>query len=138
MNPLTHLLDTSVYSQRLRPRPHPGVVRRWKQLGDHRLAISAICEAELLYGLRKRDSKRLWQEYHAGLENKLALCPVEHVVAQKFAELKARMEAIGQPRADFDLLIAATALCNSLILATGNIAHFMDIPGLEVENWCED
>ena len=59
-------------------------------------------------------------------------------MAQKFAELKARMEAIGQPRADFDLLIAATALCNSLILATGNIAHFMDIPGLEAENWFED
>lgn len=138
MSPLTHLLDTSVYSQRLRPIPHAGVVRRWTQLGDHRLAISTICEAELLYGLRKRESQRLWQEYHAGLENKLALCPVDHAVARRFAALKAGMEALGQPRADFDLLIAATALCNSLILATGNIAHFKDIPGLGVENWFED
>ena len=47
----SHLLDTSVYSQVLKPRPLPSVVRRWRLLGDDRLAISSICEAELLYGL---------------------------------------------------------------------------------------
>jgi len=135
VNIQTHLLDTSVYCQRLKPLPHPGVVRRWSQLGDHRLAVSAVCEAELLYGLEKRNSTRLWQEYRAALENKLTLYPVDAGVAQRFAMLKSHMERLGEPRADFDLLIAATALRHDLILATGNLRHFEGLPGLRVENW---
>lgn len=135
MKSLTHLLDTSVYSQRLRPQPHPRVVERWQMLGDHRLAISAVCEAELLYGLEKRGSHRLWQEYHAALENSLTLLPLDLSVARIFARIKAQTETQGEPRADFDLLIAATALAHGLILATGNKKHFDGIPGLVVEDW---
>jgi len=77
VNSITHLLDTSVYSQRLRPKPIEAVVDRWRRLGDHRLAISSICEAELLYGLEKRDSQRLWQEYIAALKDRLVLLPID-------------------------------------------------------------
>ena len=62
---LTHLLDTSVYSQRLKPQPVEAVVKKWSQLGNQRLAIAAACEAELLFGLTKRNSERLWTEYNA-------------------------------------------------------------------------
>jgi len=48
---LTHLLDTSVYCQPLKPTPVEGVVRRWRKLGDASLAISVVCEAELRFGL---------------------------------------------------------------------------------------
>jgi predicted nucleic acid-binding protein len=104
-------------------------------LGDACLAISSICEAELLYGLEKRNSERLWQEYHAGLENRLVLLPVDQAVARRFARLKAWMESHGEPRADFDLLIAATALAHGLTIATGNVRHFEGIPELKVEDW---
>jgi predicted nucleic acid-binding protein len=86
---LTHLLDTSVYSQRLRPQPLPGVVRRWRELGDSAVAISAIVEAELHYELQKKQAERLWQEYRAYLENRLAVLPVDKPVAEVFARLKA-------------------------------------------------
>jgi tRNA(fMet)-specific endonuclease VapC len=137
VNTVTHLLDTFVYSQRLKLEAHPEVVRRWSALGDHRLGISAICEAEVLYGLQKRDSARLWQEYRFALENRLTLFAVDLGVAQRFASLKAQTERLGRPRADFDLLIAATALRHNLILATGNVRHFADLPGLRVEDWFE-
>jgi tRNA(fMet)-specific endonuclease VapC len=135
MKGLTHLLDTSVYSQRLRPQPHSGVVSRWNQLGDQALAISSICEAELLYGLEKRNSERLWQEYRASLKNSLVQLPVDSAVARRFARMKAYQERKGKSRADFDLLIAATAVTHGLILATGNIRHFHGIPELDVEDW---
>jgi predicted nucleic acid-binding protein len=131
----THLLDTSVYSQRLRPHPLPGVVRRWRELGDDAVAISAIVEAELRYGLEKKRSERLWQEYRAYLENRLAVLPVDKAVAEVFARLKAAQEAGGEPRADFDLLIAATAISHKLALATLNTRHFEGIGGLSVEDW---
>jgi len=131
----THLLDTSVYSQRLRPHPDKGVVRRWKKLGDAALAISAVCEAELRYGLEKRASDRLWIEYRRYLENRLVLIPVDKTVSDTFGALRAEAERQGQPRADFDLLIAATALAHNLTLATLNIRHFMGTPALRVEDW---
>jgi len=132
---LSHLLDTSVYSQRLRPVPSPRVVERWQQVGDERLAVSAICEAELLFGLRKRGSERLWQEYRTALADRLTVLPIDPGVAGIYAELKADCESRGEPRADFDLLIAATALRHRLILATGNSRHFNGLHGLEVEDW---
>lgn len=135
MNSITHLLDTSVYSQRLRPKPSLAVVDRWRGLGDHRLAISSICEAELLYGLEKRDSQRLWREYFAALKDRLVVLPIDHAVAKIFSKIKSQMESFGEPRADFDLLIAASCLKHGLILATGNVRHFDGIPGLLVEDW---
>ena len=54
---LTHLLDTSVYCQRLKPAPLASVERRWRKLGDAPLCISSICEAELRCGLAKRNAR---------------------------------------------------------------------------------
>jgi tRNA(fMet)-specific endonuclease VapC len=132
---LTHLLDTSVYSQRLRPHPLPAVVKHWQRLGDDALCISAICEAEILFGLEKRNAPRLWTEYRHYLEDKLALIAVDKSVVIRFGQLKTEMEARGAPRADFDLLIAATALSRRLILATCNPKHFGGIDSLRVEDW---
>ncbi len=132
---LTHLLDTCVYSQRLRPKPLLKVIRRWSQLGNHSLAIPAIAEAELLYGLEKKQSERLWREYRDYLEDALTLLPLDKPVVATFARIKARQESLGKPRADFDLLIAATAIQHQLILVTLNARHFSDLPGLEVEDW---
>lgn len=135
MRVITHLLDTSVYSQRLRPRPLPGVIRRWRDLGDGALAIPAVAEAELLYGLEKKRSARLWREYREYLENRLAVFPLDKAVAAVFGRVKAEQEMKGTPRADFDLLIAATAIQHSLILATLNANHFQNLPGVHVEDW---
>ncbi|MBZ5637791.1 MAG: hypothetical protein LAO51_03430 [Acidobacteriia bacterium] len=39
----------------------------------------------------------------------------------------------GQPLADADLAIAATALYHGLDLVTGNVRHYGRIPGLRIE-----
>lgn len=132
---LTHLLDTSVYSQRLRRLPAPEVVRRWAELGDGKLAISTICEAELLFGLEKKNSQRLWAEYDHYLKHKLIVLPLDRAVIGAYARLKAELQNAGVSIAEFDLLIGATALANGLKLATLNTKHFTKIPGLVVEDW---
>lgn len=38
-------------------------------------------------------------------------------------------------RGSFDRLIGAHALSHDLTVVTDNVAHFIDIPGLKVENW---
>ena len=52
-----------------------------------------------------------------------------------FGKLKASLEAKGDRLADADLLIAAVAIDRGLILATGNLKHFMRIPELKAEDW---
>lgn len=53
MSGVTHLLDTSVYTQALR---RPGsrnvhAMARWKSLGDARQAVCVIADAEIRTGL---------------------------------------------------------------------------------------
>ena len=132
---ITHLLDTSVYSQRLRRDPVASVVRRWSELGDARVATACICEAEVLFGLNKRNSSRLWLEYNTFLKNRVILLPLDRKVIETYAEIKAVMQTSGRIVGEFDLLIGATALANHLRLATLNVKDFEKIPGLLVEDW---
>jgi tRNA(fMet)-specific endonuclease VapC len=132
---VTHLLDTSVYSQPLKPRPLSMVMSRWNALGNESLSVSAICEAEVLFGLEWKKSDELDSAYKNLLQGKLAILPVELEVVRVFAKLKAVAKRQGRLIPDFDLLIAATAKSHRLILATLNYRHFEGIEGLAVEDW---
>lgn len=132
---ITHLLDTSIYSQRLKRRPLKAVVRRWSELGDAKLAISTICEAEVLYGLEKKDSPRLWTEYEHYLKNKLVVLPLDRKVIGVYAKQKAELQGNGEVIGELDLLIGATAIAYKLKVATLNAKDFERVPGLMVECW---
>lgn len=131
----THLLDTSVYCQPIRRKPLASVQRRWSTIGDARLCISVICELEVLQGLEMKDSERLWNLYRNVLANRLPILPVDRAVAEQYARLAAQLRTKGEPRPQFDLLIAATALAHGLVVATCDPDHFTGIDGLEVEDW---
>jgi len=133
--PISHLLDTSVYCQPLKPHPLLSVKQRWQALGDSAFATSAICEAELLYGLELNKSVRLQTMYDELLKDRLPVFPVDGVVARAFSVIKANCRKKGASRSDFDFLIAATAKAHGLILATLNARHFQGIEGLALENW---
>ena len=132
---ITHLVDSSVYSQPLRPRPQSSVVARWQQLGDHRLAISTLCDAELLFGLELRSSPKLFALYEAVLRDRLPSLPVDFTVSRTFARVKASARRRGKTCSDVDFLIGATALVHELTVATLNPKHFVFIEGLAVEDW---
>lgn len=132
---LTYLLDTSVYCQPIRKKPLPSVKKRWKAIGDTSVCISVICEAEILQGLEAKGSRKLWNAYETILKNRLVLLPVDVKVAETYAQLANTMKKKGKPRPVFDLLIAATAKTNGLIVATCNYLDFSGIEGLAVEDW---
>ena len=136
---LSHLLDTSVYCQPLKPKPLPSVQSRWRALGDDSVAISAVVEAEMLYGLELKQSRKLTAPYEALLKDRLHLFPVDAEVARCFAKIKAAAaKRRGHACSDLDFIIAATAKAHGLILATLNYRHFAGIEGLAVEDWLKD
>ena len=62
------------------------------------------------------------------------ICAVTLKIVE-YADIRWQLERIGKRIDHFDLLIAATALHEDLIVVTGNIDHFNRIPDLKTENW---
>jgi predicted nucleic acid-binding protein len=131
---LSHLLDTSVYSQPLKPRPLASVEQHWRKHGDQALAISVICSAELIFGIEKKQSAKLRADYETILKGRLVVLDVDSEIAEAFGNLKALALKKGIGSSDFDLLIAASAKVRNLTLATLNARHFEGL-NVVVEDW---
>lgn len=134
---LRYLLDTSVFSQPIRPRPLPACRKRWQRYGDAKLAVPTMAIAEIEYGLFLIDSDKLWAAYRIILKDRLASFDFTASVASVFGEMKAQQAQLGKPVDDFDLAIAATAVAHDLTVATLNKRHFKLIEGLRWEDWSE-
>ena len=116
--PLSHLLDTSVFSQPIKDKPLPSVMERWNNLRENSLCTSAICLAEMLQGLCQREAPKYWRRYRELLENHYPILSFKAAVADTFSILAATRRRQDKPKPVIDLMIAATASCHGLILAT--------------------
>ena len=129
------LLDTDILSEVLK-RKHPRVnLRSSAYLASHQeFSFSAITRYEILRGLlHKRAAQQLRQfEYFCERSEVYA---VTDSILDRAAELWVDGQRRGRPNDDADLLIAATAMEQVLVLATGNTHHFEWIAGLEVDDW---
>ncbi|KAF1047049.1 PIN domain-containing protein [Xylophilus sp.] len=134
---LLYLLDTNIVSDLAKHPDGPAAQRAAAALaraGDGAtLAISAVVQCELLYGLAKRPAARVQQAVEAQLEL-LEVLPLDAAVAPHYAALRARLEALGTPIGPNDGLIAAHALSLGATLVSGD-AEFARVPGLVLENW---
>ena len=139
--PVTHLLDTSVYSQPIKRLPAQSVMDRWQAVGDTSVVSSVICEAEVLFGIRKgkreNASNKMDERYAALLKGKFDLLPVDGTVAEIYAEMRDELTKLNRTVPDMDLLIAATAKANNLVVATLNVKDFQIINGVTVEDWSQ-
>lgn len=103
-----------------------------RRIGLGRIAISRITVAELYHGAFTRpipDANLI------PIRHLLASCQVLGIsdeVAERFGELRALLWRRGEKVADFDLLIAATAIEHDLTLLTFNRRHFDRVPDLRV------
>jgi tRNA(fMet)-specific endonuclease VapC len=101
------LLDTNIVSYAMR---HEEPVRsRLAKTRPEEIAISAITEGELRYGVARRPSRALEIKVQTFLAL-VAVLPWDSPAAQKYGELRAHLETIGQPAGSLDLLIGAHAL----------------------------
>ena len=131
---MIYLLDTDVVISLLRGNRR--VADAIDVAGIHNCRISEITRAELLYGveLSRRKGRKSDAMMVDRLLDTLEVVPVGGSLSS-YASIKADLVCSGTPIEDFDLLIGCTALVNSFVLVSGNIAHMSRIKGLSLENW---
>jgi predicted nucleic acid-binding protein len=134
-----YLADTSVLSELLKKRPHPGVLARLDRLPPARLFASEISRLELRFAASLvPDGKRLWRRIEDSVLPRATWVGIDESCSLATAELLARMQKAGTPIGPWDTCLAGTALALHLTLATRNAPHFNLVPGLRVEDWFAD
>lgn len=133
---MTYLLDTNTCIHYLRDRTGNGSVRqRFPKHTQRELAVCSIVIAGLLYGAQRsaRPSQNL-AERHTFL-SPLASLPFDDRAVDEHARLRNDLERVGQRIGPHDMLIAAIALANNLVLVAHNIGEFSRIASLRTEDW---
>jgi tRNA(fMet)-specific endonuclease VapC len=99
------------------------------------ILFCSVVKAELLYGAyrssRQADNLRLL----ALLFQQFESLPFDDAAAEAYAQIRADLAAQGTPIGPNDLMIAAIALANNLILVTHNTREFARVAGLPLEDW---
>jgi len=108
--------------------------KKIETISPNDLFISEITLAELKYGVahsaRPKQNEIALSNFLSGVQ----ILPIFDAL-DIFASEKSRLKKAGQPIDDFDLLIGATAIANSLTLVTNNEKHFRRLEGIRLENW---
>jgi tRNA(fMet)-specific endonuclease VapC len=133
---LKYLLDTAtvIYTMKNRPRQ---VKRRFQQHSG-RIGISAVTVGELVFGAEhSRQVDRNLADIE-GLAARLEVLPFDTGAAYHFGQIRADLYRRGQPIGPYDMMIAGQARASGLILVTNNIHEFSRVPGLILENWCNE
>jgi len=126
------LLDTDICSAYMKGDGR--IQNRFIQYGGG-LSISVATLGELYtWTLRAKAGRRRAQGL-VDLLRDVAVLDATPDVARRFGEIEAALLDQGRPVAEFDLLIAATALAHGLSVITHNVSDFEHIPGLNVIDW---
>jgi tRNA(fMet)-specific endonuclease VapC len=133
---MTYLLDSNACIGWLR-QSQAKLVARIKQERPTDIVICSVVVGELIYGAERagtayRANNRLRVEQ---LRQQFVSMPFDDSAAEEYGKMRAHLAALGTPIGPNDLLIAAIALANGLILVTHNTTEFSRVPGLSIEDW---
>ena len=132
------MLDTNMASYLLKGKS-PATRDRMLSLGPGDLAcISAVTEAELLYGIAKSGIGEERMRLLHWFLLLVAIHPWGRQEAAVYGRLRAKQEAAGKTLGPLDMQIAAHAIALGAVLVTNEKAFHQvaDLP--EVDNWATD
>ena len=131
---MKYMLDTNIIAYAKNHRPEE-VYHRFLQYDPSELCISAITMAELEYGIyrsSKPDQNRLALIMFL---SEIQILPFDAKAAREYGFIRADLYNKGCLIGSNDLLIAAHAKAENLVLITNNTKEFERVEGLRIENW---
>lgn len=133
---MKYMLDTNICIYAIKNKPEK-VLQRVKENLSAGLCISTITLAELQHGVEK--SSNIEKNTIALIQflSILDVLPFESKAAIEYGKICAYLQKNGTPVGTMDMLIAAHARSEKLIVVTNNTREFEKIPNLDIENWVE-
>lgn len=139
--PGMYVIDTNVASELMRPSPAPAVGAWIAGRDAEELYLTAVSEAELLYGVAIVPAGRRRNELEAVMLRWLdtgfadRILPFDSAAARDYADIAAGRRSAGRPIAPADCQIAAIARSRGMAVITRNVRDFGDIGITVVDPW---
>ena len=137
----TYLLDANTASYIIKGRSPQARRKFLRAVVENEVCISALTEAELRYGLAKRQVSVEMQTAVEEFLAKIEVLPWESAAARAYTRARVTLERIGKPLANMDLLIAAHAASLGAVLVTNDHtlkACSKHIDVRQMANWADD
>jgi tRNA(fMet)-specific endonuclease VapC len=97
--------------------------------------LCSVVKAELFYGARKSQRPQRSLEKQQQFVNYFVSLPFDDEAAEVYGQIRAELERAGTPIGPNDLMIAAIAIANDVMLVTHNAREFRRVKGLRLEDW---
>jgi tRNA(fMet)-specific endonuclease VapC len=133
---MKYMLDTNMCIYIIKKKP-ARVLEKFTSLKTDDVCISAITLAELQYGVYKSMFPERNELALLNFLVPITLLSFSDGASIFYGKIRRDLEKRGQVIGANDLLIAAHALSENLILVTNNTKEFCRIPNLALENWVE-
>jgi tRNA(fMet)-specific endonuclease VapC len=106
----------------------------FEKIKNKPINISVVTLIEIEYGITKSSNpEKRRKEFQAFIDYfSIKIIPIDSKIGIEFIKIKTELEKKKAPLADFDLLIAATAKTNNLMLVTKNQKHFKRVKDLMI------
>lgn len=111
------------------------VLSHLKNIDFKEICISSITLSELEYGVAKSMHSEKNQKALDAFVYNFSILPFDSDAAHEYGKIRANLEKIGSPIGGMDMLIAAHAKSQKLILVTNNTKEFIRVNGLNIEYW---
>jgi len=133
---MQYMLDTNICIYIIKQKPIK-VFQSLQSLNKDDVCISSITFAELQYGIYKSQHQARNRMALVKFLAPIEILPFSAKAASSYGEIRTDLENRGQLIGPYDLLIAAHARSENLVLVTNNTKEFSRIPKLQLQNWAE-
>jgi len=136
---MNYLLDTCVISELIKKYPDKKVVKWVQKTDESKLFISVLTFGEIHKGIEKLPKSRKKEKLHNWVNNELTdrfknrIVSFDLHTAAIWGKIQAHSEEAGKCMPAIDGQIAATGICNNLVIVTRNILD-MEVSGASLLN----
>ena len=131
---MTYTLDTNICIYAMKNKPEH-VLQRLKEEINDGVCISSITLAELEFGMKHSSNPAKNEQALLRFLLPFTILPFDASAAFEYGEIRQYLQEKGTPIGPLDMLIAAHARSENMVLVTNNVREFERVPELEVENW---
>jgi len=130
---MTYMMDTNTCIFLM--KNFPKVVAEFKAKRSRGVAISSITASELYYGVHNSPTPKALAVHLANFLIGVPVLDYSDTAGDSYGRIRAELKRKNKLIGELDMLIAAHAKSQNLILITNNTREFERVSGLLTEDW---